>query len=89
LILARDYPNIEAFGFDRAIVLQALLLCRSSGRTSSADAMTWAAARSADSEVVYSLDYRFPAEGLDARRGPEMSRLLSDPYAAVGRQRGC
>ena len=65
---ARDYPDIEMLGLDKAIVLQALLVCRSSGETSFADALVWAAARSAGSEVVYSLDERFPADGLDVRR---------------------
>lgn len=68
LVALLQKKNISSFALDKAIVLQALLLCRSSGRTSFADAMVWAAARSAGSEVVYSLDDRFPADGLDVRR---------------------
>ena len=61
--------NVSPFGLDKGIVLQALLLCRPSGRVSFADAMVWAAARSASSNVVYSLDERFPGYGVEVRRG--------------------
>lgn len=60
--------NISPFALDKGLVLQALLLCRPSGRISFADAMVWAAARSAGNSVVYSLDEHFPAEGLEVRR---------------------
>jgi len=68
LIALLQKQNISPFALDKGIVLQALLRCRSSGRTSFADAMVWAAARTSGSEVVYSLDERFPADGLDVRR---------------------
>ena len=61
--------NVSPFGLDKGIVLQALLLCRPSGRVTFADAMVWAAARSASSNVVYSLDERFPGDGVEVRRG--------------------
>jgi len=61
--------NVSPFGLDKGIVLQALLLCRPSGRVSFADAMVWAAARSASSNVVYSLDEKFPGDGVEVRRG--------------------
>ena len=61
--------NVSPFGLDKGILLQALLLCRPSGRVSFADAMVWAAARSASSNVVYSLDERFPGDGVEVRRG--------------------
>jgi len=70
LITFLQKKNISAFALDKGIVLQALLLCRPSGRTSFANAMVWAAARSAGSKVVYSLDERFPADGLEVRREP-------------------
>ena len=57
--------NISIFGLDSGLVLQALLMCRPSGRVSFADAMVWAAARSAGSKIVYSLDQRFPGDGLE------------------------
>lgn len=60
--------NVSPFGLDKGVVLHALLLCRPSGRVSFADAMVWAAARSARSNVVYSLDERFPGDGVEVRR---------------------
>ena len=59
--------NISTFGLDKGIVLQALLLCRPSSRVSFADAMVWAAARSSGGKVIYSLDERFPEDGLVVR----------------------
>ncbi len=57
--------NVTPYALDKGVVLQALLFCRPSGRVSFADAMVWAAARSAGSTVVYSLDERFPSDGLE------------------------
>ncbi len=62
--------NISPFALDKGLVLQALLLCRPSGRVSFADAMVWAAARSSESKVVYSLDERFPEDGLKVWQQP-------------------
>jgi predicted nucleic acid-binding protein len=59
--------NISPFALDKGLVLQGLLMCRPSGRVSFADAMIWAAARSAGSRVVYSMDARFPADGIEIR----------------------
>ena len=53
---------------DKGLALQAMLLCKPSGRVSFADAMVWAAARSSGSKVVYSLDERFPDDGLEVSR---------------------
>lgn len=61
--------NVTPFALDKGLVLQALLLCKPSGRVSFADAMVWAAARASESRVVYSLDERFPKDGLEIRRG--------------------
>ena len=61
--------NISTIVLDKGLVLQALLLCRPSGRVSFADAMLWAAARASETKVVYSLDDRFPQDGLEVRRG--------------------
>jgi predicted nucleic acid-binding protein len=68
LIAFLQKQNIEVFGLDKSVVLQALLLCRPSGRVSYADSLIWAAAQSTQEKTVYSLDERFPAEGLDVRR---------------------
>ncbi len=59
--------NIRALGLEKDVVLLALLLCRPSGRVSFADAMVWAAAHSSGLRVVYSLDARFPADGVEVR----------------------
>ncbi len=59
--------NISVYGMDKGLVLQALLLCRPSGRVSFADAMVWAAAHQSGKGVVYSLDARFPKDGIELR----------------------
>jgi predicted nucleic-acid-binding protein len=69
LIALLQKENISLFALDKGIVLQGLLMCRPSGRVSFADVMIWAAARSAGSRVVYSLDKRFPEDGIEIRRG--------------------
>ena len=61
--------NMNVFGLDKSTVLQALRMCRSSGRISVADSMIWAAARSSGRNVVYSFDQRFPSEGIEVRAG--------------------
>ena len=60
--------NISPYAMEKSLVLQALLLCRPSGRVSFADAMIWASARSTGSKVVYSLDNRFPSDGIEILR---------------------
>lgn len=60
--------NLTAFRLDKGAVIQGLLLCRPSNRVSFADAMVWAAARSAGAEAVYSFDERFPTGGIAIRR---------------------
>jgi len=59
--------NIDTLGLDKSDALQALLLCRPSARVSFADALVWAAANSSGIGVVYSLDDRFPSEGIEVR----------------------
>lgn len=68
LVAFLQKENISPFALDKGLVLQALLLCKPSGRVSFADAMVWAAARSSESKVVYSLDERFPEDDLKVRR---------------------
>ncbi len=68
LITFLQKKNITPFVLNKGIVLQALLLCRPSGRVSFADAMIWASARSAGSKVIYSLGKRFPADGIEIRQ---------------------
>ena len=61
-------PNISVYGLDKDLVLEGLMMCRPSGRVSFADAMVWAAARSAGAEAVYTFDRRFPSDGIEVRR---------------------
>ena len=68
LILFIQKDNIHPFALDKSDLLQALLLCRPSGRVSFADALVWAAARSTQAKVVYSLDDRFPQDGVEIRK---------------------
>jgi predicted nucleic acid-binding protein len=67
LIAFIQKENIIPFSLDKGNILQALLLCRPSGRVSFADAMVWAAARSSGGNIVYSFDERFPADGLEVK----------------------
>ena len=62
--------NIQTYGLEKSLVLQGLLMCRPSARVSFADALIWASARSAGADVVYSLDQRFPSDGLEIRQTP-------------------
>jgi predicted nucleic acid-binding protein len=68
LIAFLQRENISPFALEKGVVLQALLLCKPSGRVSFADAMVWAAARSSESKVVYSLDERLPEDDLEVRQ---------------------
>lgn len=60
--------NIEVLGLSSGLVVEALELCRPSGRVSIPDALVWATASAAGRDtVVYSLDRRFPAQDIDLR----------------------
>jgi predicted nucleic acid-binding protein len=67
LILFVQKSNIQPFVLEKDLLLQALLLCRPSGRVSFTDALIWAAAQSTEAKVVYSLDERFPRYGVEVR----------------------
>lgn len=63
--------NITVWGLDQDVIIQALLMCRPSGRVSFADAMLWAVARSAGIDsIVYTLDAPFPNVGIFVRQQP-------------------
>jgi predicted nucleic acid-binding protein len=68
LIAFLQKENIQPFGLEKADVIHALLLCRPSRRVAFADALVWAAARSTEEKVVYSLDERFPKDGVEVKR---------------------
>jgi predicted nucleic acid-binding protein len=59
--------NVQTLHIPKPLAIQALLLCRPSGRVSFADAMTWAEARAARVPVIYSFDDRFPRDGIEVR----------------------
>ncbi|MBO77749.1 MAG: type II toxin-antitoxin system VapC family toxin [SAR202 cluster bacterium] len=58
--------NLTPYGLDKGLVLQGLLLCR--GHVSFTDAMVWAAAKSAGTDVVYTLEDGFPDDGIEVRK---------------------
>ena len=64
LIALLRKANIDVFRLDTHLVIEALRLCRPSGRVSFGDALIWAAARSEPDPIVYSFDRRFPDEGI-------------------------
>ena len=68
LIAFLQKENIVCLHLDKGSVIEALLLCRPSGRVSFADALIWAEARSGGPPAVYTLDERFPALGVEVRR---------------------
>jgi predicted nucleic acid-binding protein len=65
LIQLLQKENLSLFGLTKAAVLDALLMCRPSGRISFADALTWAAARSGGVGRLYTFDARFPHAELE------------------------
>ncbi len=69
LVALLQKENIHAIGLDKALLVEAFLLCRSSGRVSFADAALWAEARSAGLQVIYTFDKAFPSEGMELRHG--------------------
>lgn len=68
LVTFLQKKNIIPFALKKSLVVQALLLCRPSGRVSFADAMVWAAARCAGSRIIFSLDERFPSDSIEIRQ---------------------
>ena len=70
LIALLRKANIDTFRLEKALALEALLLCRPSARVSFADALVWAAARSERDAAVYSLDNRFPDDAITVLREP-------------------
>lgn len=65
-LLNRD--NIRVHGSDKVLAIAGLYLCRRSGRVSFPDALLWAVACSTGPESrIYTLDRRFPADGVELR----------------------
>ena len=65
-LVTRD--NIRVHGLDKALVIQALALCRPSKRVSFADALLWSVVRQAGNGVIYTFDRRFPSAEVEIRR---------------------
>ena len=61
--------NLSTYALNKSLVLEGLTMCRPSGRVSFADALLWAAARTDGAAAMYSMDERFPDDGLEIRRG--------------------
>ncbi len=68
LVQLLNRENLETHEAERDVVIQALDLCRPSGRVNFADAMLWAVARTATPARVWTFDERFPADGIEVRR---------------------
>jgi len=56
--------NLTVLELPSPLAIEALLLCRPSGRVSFADALIWAAARNTGTGRVHTFDARFPAIGI-------------------------
>lgn len=67
LIALLRKSNVHPVGLTGDRMLEALLLCRPSGRISFADAMTWAAARERQIPRIYTFDGRFPGDGVELK----------------------
>jgi predicted nucleic acid-binding protein len=62
-----ERENIHVHEVDTDSVIDALRLCRPSGRVSFADAIMWAVTRSAQPARLWTFDKRFPAAGIDVK----------------------
>lgn len=60
LVELLERPNLSVHELPTAAAIEALLLCRSSGRVSFADALIWATARTTPERRVITFDQRFP-----------------------------
>ena len=65
--------NIDVASLKKPVVIEALLMCRPSGRVSFGDALLWAHSRT-DNVAVGTLDRRFPERGITTVRPPTISR---------------
>ena len=59
--------NVKLHSLEKENAITALLMCRPSRRVSFVDALIWAAAYESESKVVYTLDRRFPSDGIEVR----------------------
>ncbi len=59
--------NIDTHEIPTEMAIQALRLCRPTGRVNFADALLWGVARSMSPARVWTFDRRFPADGIERR----------------------
>ena len=64
LIQLINRKNIVVSSIDKALAIEALHMCRDSGRVKLADALLWAEARTSGETVVFTFDRRFPIAGI-------------------------
>ena len=64
-VLGKD--NVEVLDVPTELAVEALMLCRPSGRVSFADALEWAVARHSGKTTVFTFDRSFPDQGIDRR----------------------
>ena len=67
LIALLNRENVDVHEMDTSLAVQALRLCRPSGRVNFADVLLWAVARAAAPSRVWSFDERFPGAGIELR----------------------
>lgn len=59
--------NITPYAVEKELLVEGLRLCRGSGRVGVPDTLIWAEARTAGPHIVYSLDERFPDDGINVQ----------------------
>jgi len=62
--------NIILPHIDKALAIEAITLCRDSGRVHIVDALLWAEARTSAIPDIYTFDLRFPEEGVSLHSRP-------------------
>lgn len=59
-----SHENIRLSAIDKTLAVEALHMCRDSGRIKLADALLWAEARTSGETVIFTFDRRFPTAGV-------------------------
>jgi predicted nucleic acid-binding protein len=68
MIALLERANVDAHEVDTDLAVEALGLCRPSGRVNFGDAMLWAVARASGRAVVWTFDDRFPPHAIELRQ---------------------
>jgi len=64
LVQLINRENILVSSIDKALAIEALHMCRDSGRVKLADTLLWAEARTSGETVIFTFDRRFPTTGV-------------------------